>query len=83
MKPRPVLVEWFDAKVHDGWHEIDEHTAEGPMLVSSVGYLLFRDKAKVVVALSVDDQNTHGRKTGAADSIAIPASCVKRVRTLK
>ena len=43
---------------------------------SSIGYLLHRDKERVVLAQSLDGLGKQN------DSIVIPASCIKKLRRL-
>ena len=70
----PVEVEWEDSCSQGGWSK--DHAKYTPAECRSIGYLLHRDKEKVVLAQSEDGLGKQN------DSIVIPASCVKKLRRL-
>lgn len=74
-----VQVTWNDAKsTGGGWRSVNDtiKEASGPFEVSSVGYLLKRDKKELILAQTLT-------KTGsAADCITIPSGFVHKVRRL-
>jgi hypothetical protein len=78
MKPKTVEVEWMDAAVTGGWKSLDDQLKEStPVSCRSAGYLLHRDKHRVVIAQNQDQEGKW------SDTMTIPASTVKRVRHLK
>ncbi len=77
-KPRIVEVEWIDASSKGGWGSVEWYLKNSqPSLCRSTGYLLRKDAKAVTLVQSLGDH-----KDG-TDAIAIPRSCVKRIRYLK
>ena len=78
-----VLVEWYDAHSEGGWasHASYMRTHRDRLLVTSVGFMLRRDgrSLTLVQSLQPGDGDHFARM---ADSISIPAGCVRRVRGL-
>jgi len=71
-----VLVEWEDSSSYSGWHRIHPD-CDCVANCISVGVLCSEDKKQVVLALSKSDSGNYG------DTMAIPKSCIKRIRYLK
>lgn len=74
-----VQVTWNDAKSHGGgWQTIEDtiKNARGPFEVSSVGYLLKRNKKELILAQTLTKNGL------AADTITIPSGFVHKVRRL-
>lgn len=74
-----VQVTWHDAKSHGGgWQTIADtiKNARGPFEVSSVGYLLKRNKKELILAQTLTKNGL------AADTITIPRGFVHKVRHL-
>jgi len=81
MKLTPVEVEWLDSCVDSGWHAHDAaFVRAAPTQCTSVGYLIERTKAQLVLAQSVTATDDGDQ---IADVLTIPASVVKRVRRLR
>jgi hypothetical protein len=79
LRSLPVVeVEWEDATATGGWQDLRDIKGEPAMLqkVRTVGYLCRSDAQSVVLAQNVSDSDK------GADTMAIPKSCVKRIRRL-
>ena len=75
---RMVEVEWVDSCVNGGWRTRQEYLeAPGVSQCRTVGYLLRSSRQEVIVVQSL---NNYG---GAADSMTIPRSSVKKIRCLE
>jgi hypothetical protein len=83
MRPKPVEVTWVDTQAKGGWRtpEVERERSE-TMLATSVGYLLHRDKGRIVLVQSHSPETEHGEEL-VADSLTIPASAVQKVRPLR
>lgn len=72
-----VEVTWVDAQSRDQWEDIKDVTND-LALVKSVGYLFYKDKKLVTLALNNDTTN---------DTLScvmhIPVGCIKKMRYLK
>jgi hypothetical protein len=68
-----VEVEWSDAHSVSGWDTPARYRSAGPAVCRSVGYLLLRDRDRLVLMTTGD----------VADGLAIPACAVRRVRRLR
>lgn len=78
MSRRPIVeVEWVDAMATQGWDSPQRHL-RGTGRCRTVGYLLERNKAHVILLQSECDHNGE-----VGESLAIPAPCIKRMRRLK
>jgi hypothetical protein len=73
MKPRPVKVLWQDAESWTRWDTWEHHCKREPYIVTTVGFELERDKKKICVALSINEDGI------ASDVITIPRGCVKKI----
>jgi hypothetical protein len=72
-----VRVEWWDTSgSREAWLDKEDAAALRPVLCHTVGTVLYRSKAVLVLAATVGE---HGQ---VGDVIAIPMGCVKRVRRL-
>ncbi len=72
-KQRPIVeVEWQDATHHDGWGV--KLTGTGLNRCRTTGYLLKKDRVRVVVCQSEDEDGNQ------ADLMVIPRSSVFRIR---
>jgi hypothetical protein len=70
-----VHVVWEDAATYSGWTEV-EHRDFPTSVCHSVGYLLSRTDATVVLALTLSDGG------GASEIIALPAANIREMREL-
>lgn len=82
IKPKLVEVTWHDAHTRDGWHQpaevYDLIDTDHPYEVRTLGFLLNRNKARIIVAQS---RNVgYDRFDGIHE---IPMGMVKKVRVLK
>ena len=71
---RIVEVKWSDSASNGEWHR--PKIKMGLARAKSVGYLKQKTKRKVVLVQSIGENQLQGL-------IAIPRSCVKRIRKLK
>ena len=71
-----VMVEFEDSSSYSGWHKLDSWLDSISNCVS-VGILCREDKKQIVLALSKSNSRNYG------DTMAIPRSCIKRIRYLK
>ena len=75
-KKRVVEVVWVDACSDDGWTDSEDIKAGSDYIAVSVGFLLLRDKRRVILTQSL------GQNDKCGGYLQIPAGCVKRVRRL-
>lgn len=54
---KPVFVSWLDAVSEDAWTSIDEAKEEEPPVIMSLGYLIYEDDKKLVIAANLDETN--------------------------
>ena len=73
---RKVEVIWHDACTRGGWSSREDYLTSETALVHSVGYLLYRDKKKIILVQSWD---TTPGEPHVSDSVTIPAQWVKKV----
>ena len=78
-----VEVTWVDAASGGGWASPDQYVRDHGTLIEirSVGLLLSRDRRRLVLVQSCDNQP--GERRRVADSLTIPAAGVRRVRRLR
>ena len=72
-----VEVSWVDASCVQGWHGPREALEHMPMPVKTLGYLVRKTKDFISVT------QTQTEDSGRANTMAIPLSWVKKIRTLK
>jgi hypothetical protein len=72
-----VEVTWVDAQSRDAWEDIKTVTND-LALVKSVGYLFYKDKKLVTLALNNDTTNET-----LSCVMHIPQGCIKKIRYLK
>ena len=72
-----VEVKWRDACSRGGWRDVSHTHHDRPLCVTSVGYLLHKDKRRVTLALSLAANDDVG------DTLTVPRSWILRVRTLR
>jgi hypothetical protein len=72
-----VIVDWEDSTSMAYWQSIAEHAKEKAAQIQTVGWLIYRDKNRLIVLQSKSDL---GRANG---SMIIPAGCVRKLRRLK
>lgn len=70
-----VRVTWGDAANGAGWRSLKDIAKERPLMIESVGFLVKRNKRRIVLAHSVGGDDGLG-------STVIPAAWVKRVDIL-
>lgn len=76
--PKLVEVEWVDSCTAGGWRSRASYLEEGPTICRTIGYLLHKDKQKIVVIQTQSSSTGH-----VSDSMAIPVVAVKKMRVLK
>lgn len=73
-----VEVEWLDSRAFAGWAHPEEHLERSrPSRCRSVGYLLLKDRERIVLAQSCSDDSGN-----VADPLAIPRGMVKAIRVI-
>jgi len=72
-----VVVDWIDSVGQGHWGEYDEKT---DMRCTSVGFLLKKDKTRIVLAMNKSHQ---GATPGYGHYMTIPALAVKKIRKLR
>jgi DNA-binding XRE family transcriptional regulator len=78
IEKRPVLLRWVDAcDNHDDAIPYDEAASFGPLVVSSVGWLVALTKAYATIA-----QTLHIREHSARDLLTVPLGMVVELRPL-
>jgi hypothetical protein len=74
-----VEIEWTDSCSSNGWGTPERHMSKYTISrCRSVGYLIERNAKHVIVSQSLSDDTGN-----AAEVLAVPASCIKRLRRLK
>ena len=82
MKPKLVEVEWQDARsVYECFSLKDAVTKVQLSNRVSVGYLLVKDRERVLLAGTYDPRDEHDEE-GGADFTVIPRGWVKEIREL-
>ncbi len=76
-KTKLAQVDWIDACSSGRWEEDKESEKRSLGRIRTVGYILHRDKQRIILAQSKDSAESN------SDRILIPTSCVKRLRYLK
>ncbi len=71
----PVLVKWLDAQACAGWETIENETADGCPLCTTLGFLVYRDEDHIVVASTIEGENMN---TG----MKIPVGMIKSITTI-
>lgn len=74
---KPIYVVWQDACSDDSWNGPDDGF-EDPHTIHTLGFLVFEDKAKIVVA-----QNIDMNKMGRSMEISIPTAWILKKKLLK
>lgn len=77
--PKIIEVVWEDAWSESGWFMLGEEkeSVEKSIIVRSIGYLLAKNKYRILMARSLSSDNT------CADIFAIPKVCIKSIRPIK
>ena len=75
---RPVKVVWVDSLCAGGWVSDEAARLAQPSTITSVGFLLERDRKRVVIAQSVPDEVGE-----VGDVLAIPAAAVQSLQPLE
>lgn len=70
-----VLVRWLDIVVENGWTAIDEATKLRPHAVETVGFLVYEDEHRLVVAHSISGKEVN-------PYTAIPRGCIESITIL-
>ena len=74
---RIVLVEWLDSRIYLGTWQEEDCAKEMPLShCSSVGYLLHKDKDKMMLVTSCGNGDVQG-------TLAIPVKAIKSVKVLR
>ena len=74
---RPVKVKWTDSIHGAGWNDHRAASTSRPTKITTVGYLLERDKDRVVVAQSVSDDTEE-----LGNLLTIPRAAVRSIKRL-
>lgn len=78
MKTLPLVqVTWSDAMGQAGWIRPEDAAELEPVVVHTVGWLVFKSKKKVVLVGSHNDAGDYG------DPTVIPTDWVLKIRRLK
>ena len=78
MKKLPIVeVEWVDSSGRGGWHSREDHRAQTPSHILSVGYLVKSTKRHVTILQSADTEVDL-----AEGSTTIPRSAIRSIRKL-
>lgn len=72
-----VYIEWYDAYTLDGWTPIKEaiELTDRKYLVKTIGWLMSKNKKRVIIAHSVNPALTMGL-------LHIPMSCIKKIKEI-
>ena len=75
-----VLVEvlWLDTEGNSSWMDRRIALASTPPLICTVGFLMLKNKEKLVIASSYGDE----QEGNVSDVNTIPAGCVVKIRNL-
>lgn len=80
MTPMPIVeVTWLDSACRGRWDQADNYRDGEPHQIKSCGYLLHRDKRKVILLQSRTEEPDD---SFVSDSITIPTGCVQRIRRI-
>jgi len=73
-----VLIEWKDiCDPHAGWKSLEESAEFNPMPCKSVGWLIFENPEKVIIAQDISgDEETNGLSV-------FPRGCIKDIKRIK
>jgi hypothetical protein len=78
VKKKFYRVDWIDAASNSSWRSEEGAAGKrGTIDIVTVGHLVKHTKAEIILALSKDYNGQ------VADTIAIPKSCVTRIRRLR
>ena len=71
-----VAVEWADSKAALGW-SYNLRTERKPGYISSVGYVVQRNKECLTISTSID-----AKKGASLDDFSIPVGCIKKIEVI-
>ena len=73
-----VQIDWIDSTSSGRWEPDEDGGKHRLPRIRTVGYLLHRDKERMVLTQSVDSELKSN-----CDRIVIPMGCIKKLRYLK
>jgi len=81
-KPKIYLVKWIDSQSDDGWQFYKERTSVSPMIVYTIGFLIFENKKSIRIATSLA-QNSDKTNKQFNGTIIIPKSAIREKKIIK
>lgn len=75
LSPEVVLVTWLDTTNYEGWFGSEDELPAEPLKMQTLGWLVHKDDAVVVVAMTASEL-----KMG--ELLVIPAGCICSIDTL-
>ncbi|HUX57122.1 MAG TPA: hypothetical protein VMV77_09115 [Bacteroidales bacterium] len=81
MKKDIYKIKWHDSQSDDGWTFYKERKNVYPMIITTIGYLIYENKTMIRLAMSLG-QNTNGYNQQFNGTITIPKCCIIKKRLL-
>lgn len=78
---KPVQVIWVDPQGGSGWLEVIRARNMKPHLCETVGFLLYKDKERIVMAASRSWSTSGDVEVG--DRVTIPTACVVSIEPVR
>lgn len=77
-KYKKVEIVWEDCAGWSSWHNLEEAKKESVLLINSVGYLIHKDKKRLLIVNSLDNQE-HPK---CDNQLTIPRRVIKSIKEL-
>lgn len=82
MKKEIYKIKWIDSQSDDGWSFYKERSNMLPMIIHTVGYLIYENKTLIRIALSLGQNNDKSNQQFNG-TIAIPKCCILKRKRIK
>jgi len=79
--PDIYLIKWLDSQSDDGWMFHKERKSIHPMIIRTIGFLIYENKKLVRIALSIG-QNSNKTNKQFNGTIIIPKCCILKRKKL-
>jgi hypothetical protein len=80
--PDVYFVKWFDSQSDDGWTFYNKRKDIFPMIINTVGFLIYENKKLVRIALSYG-QNSNKENKQFNETIIIPKCSIIKMKRIK
>lgn len=82
MKKKIYLIKWIDSQSDDGWTFYRERKSIHPMIMKTIGFLIYESKRLIRIALSVG-QNSNKTNKQFNGTITIPRCSILRIKRIR